>query len=264
MMMLASVSKYLSGSFALRGDVNRLKDAVNLVQNGLVPLICIDVEAWERQLLKVTEVGIAIYDPALGPSLFPAIETTHLIVKEHLNMVNGRFVPDKKHQFNGAKLYIISQREMAEFVRNLLLRFPRYAFVGHNFSGDVDWLRSLGINVPLDVPVIDVADIWQLLRNAGGTLHGVLEFLDIPHYNLHNAANDAYYTLLAALVITDPKVRLKKGLDTYTEIKGLSKSQKRRQTFQKTTPTEQVTLGAALYHRLLTPPSTTTSLTNNN
>ncbi|CAN3356548.1 hypothetical protein DICA3_F22342 [Diutina catenulata] len=236
MRSLESFTKYLAGPFHLRGDPQKVKEAISVVQMRGLPLVAIDVEAWERASEKVTELGISVYDPRKSTGRFPHIRTTHLIIKENHKYFNSRYVPDKKHQYNGMVSYVMAQAECAKFIQKLLTGLgSEFAFVGHQFDGDISWLRSIGIHIP-EVPVVDVGKIFQQSRSAGGTLHGVLDFCDVPHANLHNAANDAYYTLVAALAITDPDFRQLKKMDTFVECKGATKSQKRRDAFRTRTP----------------------------
>lgn len=50
---------------------------------------------------------------------------------------------------------------------------------------------------------VDTKDIFQAWKNDsnGRGLHYVLSVLNVPSKNLHNAGNDAYYTLCAAVLV---------------------------------------------------------------
>lgn len=83
--------------------------------------------------------------------------------------------------------------------RNLIL-------VGHDVGTDVNYLRKVGFD-PLSLPnlreVVDTASMYRALTRETNPrkLGSVLETFDIPGWFLHNAGNDAVYTLQAMLGI---------------------------------------------------------------
>lgn len=118
------------------------------------------------------------------------------------------------------------------------------AFVGHHIEGDIKWLKSLNIEIPDNVNTVDTHKLYTISRSRGGTLRGVLRLLGIPHGFLHNAGNDAYFTLLAAMALCDPEVRISKGLDAFYDVVKKTKAQMEREKFsdvaQLTTNTKTV------------------------
>lgn len=71
--------------------------------------------------------------------------------------------------------------------------------------GDVKYLQNMGYNV-LNLPpheIVDTAELYRFLRreNSSRFLGGVLADLGIAGWNLHNAGNDAVYTLQSMVVI---------------------------------------------------------------
>ena len=83
--------------------------------------------------------------------------------------------------------------------RNLIL-------VGHDVGGDVQYLRSIGYDINNLLNLQEIVDTTRMfrylkreinLRNLGN----VLGDLGISGWNLHNAGNDAVYTLQAMLGI---------------------------------------------------------------
>ena len=78
--------------------------------------------------------------------------------------------------------------------------------VGHNPAADIDYLAKIGYNVlKLDnlVETIDTASLWRAHKQEAQptSLGNILYHLDIAGWNLHNAGNDAAYTLQAMLAI---------------------------------------------------------------
>lgn len=208
--------------FRKESDLQSLKDSMESLYLRKRPAMCIDVEAWERNISKVTEVGVAIYDPKDLPySIFPVIKQYHIIIKEHERMVNGRFCPDNKRKFMGGTSYKMSMTECRSFMNKLILEYwgrtdvPDAVLVGHNVKADINWLRSVGVRLPEPLAIVDTSKLHSMSFTSGGSLRNILRLLQIPHGYLHNAANDAYYTLLAAFAYCDPETRTKLSLDTF-------------------------------------------------
>lgn len=198
-----------------------LRMAMDTVYLRQRPLVAIDIEAWERSTKKVTEIGVAIFDPeTLKDSILPQIEQMHLVIKEHQRMYNGRFCPDNKKNFMGGKSYLTTLNQAKHLVMDIVdeyINSRNGVFVGHHIEGDISWLKGIGVKIPDNPPIVDTNRLYSLSRRRGATLRGVLQLVDLPHGYLHNAGNDAYYTLLAVMAYTDPKVREAKGLDQFEE-----------------------------------------------
>jgi DNA polymerase III alpha subunit (gram-positive type) len=84
--------------------------------------------------------------------------------------------------------------------RNIIL-------VGHGVGADVSYLKSIGYdvhNLSNLEEVVDTALMWQSLKREPNprNLGTVLAEIDIVGWNLHNAGNDAVYTLQAMIAIS--------------------------------------------------------------
>lgn len=220
--------------------ITALRQSMEAVYLRKRPLVSIDIEAFERNPSKVTEVGVAIYDPEAQQLLLqPTIKTLHIIIKENKQMLNTRFVPNKKFEFNGGYSYELLMIQLRQFLANLFNHYLvdcRGSLVGHNVDGDIKWIRGMGVK--FDNPsLVDTMKIFNYSRSKGTTLRGLLRTLGIPHANLHNAANDAYYTLLASFALCDPQQRERFNLDTYLTLypsdlpKKVRDADKRREKF---------------------------------
>lgn len=192
--------------------------------------LCVDLEAWEMDQSKVTEVGISSLDTRNlvgtdpghnGSNWFRSIKTRHIIIQEHKRFVNGRFVhgcPDKFNfgQSESVSLYKVSKllnqifddpspetkREQDQDKRKIIL-------VGHGLSNDTAYLQTIrfkphaGNRVAFD---IDTQKIVGTKRNTVG-LNRMLAGLGLEAQNLHNAGNDAHYTMqgLVSIVVQHTK-----------------------------------------------------------
>ncbi|EGW30221.1 uncharacterized protein SPAPADRAFT_63840 [Spathaspora passalidarum NRRL Y-27907] len=192
-----------------------LEEYMKLVWSKDKPLVSIDCEAYEHAPKKITEIGVSILDPTKY-SLSPQIQTIHIVIKEHLSLRNGKYVADNKNKFMGGISHVLSIKEANKMMQLLSQKYlvdKKGILVGHHVGSDIGFLKSLKISLPEDIDQIDTLKLHKISRNKGGSLHMILKALGIPYAHLHNAGNDAYYTLLVALAYCDPVVRLDKNLD---------------------------------------------------
>ena len=166
--------------------------------NPPIGFVALDVEAYEADTTKVLEVGIAC---ASGVDVFDVGEevVTHLVVADHLDLHNGRFVPDHRAHLNFGRAETVPLDGLAEKIRETLHTIRQQVsalyVVGHSIQHDIDWLKTLGIDVQMEG--CDIAKAWQAREGAVHltSLAHMLDGLKIEYSNLHNAANDAVYTL---------------------------------------------------------------------
>lgn len=199
-----------------------LRDGMKAVFGRRSTLFCIDVEAWEYNTSYVTEIGIAIYDPRKqANALMPSITLIHIIIQENRRKTNGKFVPEHSRNFNGKITYIMPQAEAVKFIQSLICYYfinerktRECCLVGHDVRGDIEWLKKLGISFPSDTNSLDTQKIYAATHGMNGaSLTNALRIADLPHAFLHNAGNDAYYTLVLALRLCDPQSRALSTLD---------------------------------------------------
>lgn len=84
--------------------------------------------------------------------------------------------------------------------RNIIL-------VGHGVGADITYLKTIGYdvhNLSNLQEIVDTALMWQGLKRelSPRNLGSVLAEIDIAGWNLHNAGNDAVYTLQAMIGIS--------------------------------------------------------------
>ena len=142
------------GKIAARAQANRKRGEAaveelarvrDLVATSRARFACVDVEAWERATGTVTEIGLAVWRDAGSGEHWTF---THLIIEEHVEKCNGRFVEDNKHNFIFGTSLVVSMDEATAIAREILCSAD--FIVGHAVKGDVKWLRSLGVTLNLD------------------------------------------------------------------------------------------------------------------
>jgi hypothetical protein len=187
--------------------------------------VCIDLEAYEFAQDKITEVGVSILDSrhvigtdpgSDGTEWLSKITTRHLIIQEHKRLVNKRFVHGCPDKFNFGKSEIVPLNRVHATLTHLFDnpspgsvlasdRGPRkLILVGHGLSNDTAYLNKLKFAPHAKGNIIQDIDTQKFAGTKKQTvsLSRLMAGLGIDPENLHNAGNDAAYTLQALLLIT--------------------------------------------------------------
>ncbi|KAF2633146.1 hypothetical protein BU25DRAFT_355212 [Macroventuria anomochaeta] len=201
--------------------------------------VCVDVESYERAHHKITEVGVATLDTRELASIAPGqdgenwrglIRARHFRIKEHVHLVNSEFVNGQPEGFDFGTSTIVSLAEapahvaacfsspfgahhtngvesLCDLMGGVDLNEKRnIVFLGHDSLGDVRYLQNLGYD-PMKVEnlleVLDTAVMYRVWRREQNptSLGKILYDFDIAGYKLHNAGNDAVFTVQAMLGI---------------------------------------------------------------
>ncbi|CAG61440.1 uncharacterized protein GVI51_K05687 [Nakaseomyces glabratus] len=226
-----------------------LTNCIKLLNSDRAILFSIDIEAFEFDTKIITEIGISIYDPRENLySTAPITRNYHLIVSEVLQLRNSKFVCDYKDCYLLGESFVMPLKECCAFVQALLNYYMKpstdnertwsRAFVGHNIKGDIKWLKDIGVdfrdigepagelrpykeeadkNEP--VYLLDTEKLYCAnYGRKGSNLGRILQLLEIPHAFLHNAGNDAHYTLELLKRMCDVQYRELKRLDDLEHI----------------------------------------------
>ncbi|KAK4106876.1 hypothetical protein N658DRAFT_414096 [Parathielavia hyrcaniae] len=188
---------------------------------GFVLFVAIDIEAWEENQDLVTEVGIAMLDTTEiqgvapgegGQKWFPHIRGRHIRVKENSWVMNSRYVRGCADAFDFGTSEFLLLSQVEPLITDLIDKAttpaggssPRpVVLVFHESSSDIKYLRVLSYHVeaaPNVVEVVDTREMHQYMArsNDSASLATVLSSVGIRSFrHLHNAGNDAVYTLQA-------------------------------------------------------------------
>lgn len=154
--------------------------------------------------------------------IFNKIVARHFRIREYMHMENRDFVQGCADKFEFGTSEIISRDsarsaiagcmeppyfDPARLSYNEPTAEPREVIlVGHGPHNDINYFRNLGYDVlslPNLIEVLDTAEMFRALTdevNTRGLAH-VLFHMDIIGWNLHNAGNDAVYTLQAMIAM---------------------------------------------------------------
>jgi hypothetical protein len=203
-----------------------------------VVFVCVDVESYERAHHKITEVGVATLDTRDLSGVAPGVDgeewrkkikARHFRIKEHRHLRNGQFVSDFADGFLFGESTFVPLNEAAQHVAacfhapfgahhpndpegNELMsdvdldEKRNIIFLGHDTLGDVRYLQQLGydpMKVENIVEALDTAVMYRVWRREQQptNLGRILNNFDIIGWRLHNAGNDAVYTVQAMLAI---------------------------------------------------------------
>ncbi|OCH94131.1 hypothetical protein OBBRIDRAFT_770486 [Obba rivulosa] len=177
--------------------------------------MALDFEAWDRDHTLLTEVGWSLVRFKDGEEI---TESGHLVVKEHRGYVNS-FVdwPDRRNYYNFGQSEDVDKktfkRKICELIADHRALGPLF-LIFHDNSQDIKYLRSSMVQaishvdflLPDAMPtsgtyVVDTSDMFSALEGNDTAdrrgLERMCHILQLQPKNMHNAGNDAHYTLLA-------------------------------------------------------------------
>ncbi|KAI9199337.1 uncharacterized protein BJ171DRAFT_518825 [Polychytrium aggregatum] len=125
----------------------------------------------------------------------------HFLIKENRHLSNGTFVPDNRYRYSFGTTQFQSLRKVCEELRRDLA-LPGQIVVGHALHGDAKMLESIGITVA-SMESYDTQRVYQGLTGKPEVLSltRMAQALGIPARHLHNAGNDACYTMQIFITI---------------------------------------------------------------
>ncbi|KAK0646599.1 hypothetical protein B0T16DRAFT_328729 [Cercophora newfieldiana] len=192
-----------------------------------VRFVAIDIEAYEHNHDLITEVGVAVLDTdklvGVGPgeagkNWFPLIDAHHFRVDEARWAVNRDHVHGCPDWFNFGDSEFVPRDmipSMLEKIINQAEAKPGETAIGgrrpvvlvfHESAADIKYLDVLGYSIYRATNVLEIADTRHMdsfnrRTNNPNALEKILGRLGVHCQNLHNAGNDAVYTLQAMIAL---------------------------------------------------------------
>lgn len=185
--------------------------------------VSVDVEAFERDQKCITEIGISTLDTEdlIGTTSGGTgsinwgekIVSRHFRIREYGHLRNKAFVEGCPADFCFGKSDWLKEMEAPSAIRSCFTPAApvstgdgakRVVLVAHNVEADIKYLQSLGLQpLALANDFLDTSNLYQALRRQDRqpSLASVLLDLGIAAKYLHNAGNDARYTLQAMLTM---------------------------------------------------------------
>ncbi|KAK2592909.1 hypothetical protein QQS21_009404 [Conoideocrella luteorostrata] len=203
--MLSKVRKYLN----LESEPHQVP----------VVFISIDIENLEDQPHPVTEIGIAALNTTNtkkvvgglgGAHWWTKIVSHHLIVRQYAMHVNRKYVQGCPDMFQFGQTEVVDDWHLLGKLRDTIAMHATgerdVVLVGHGIQSDIAHLSKLGFNpssIPRLIGTVDTQSLHQVWKRGEQPrrLDAVLSDLCIRHSYLHNAGNDATYTLRALVTM---------------------------------------------------------------
>ena len=211
---------------------SHLPNQVNLgtLSNGYstpVMFISVDVEAFEFDQKRITEIGVSTLETVdlygippgnHGKDWAAKINARHFRILEHGHLLNKVHVEGCPDKFNfGQSEWIHARDVKSTLERCFVPSIPplwalgtftqqpcKVVLVAHNAAADIKYLAELGFNVTEKISdCIDTEDIYRVVRREihSCALSTLLLQYRIAASHLHNAGNDANYTLRVMVAI---------------------------------------------------------------
>ena len=152
--------------------------------------VCIDLEQFEWQQHKLTEVGITTYNHAEG-----RIRTRHLIIRENYRKRNKKFVCDNKDNFLFGDSQTVSLKQAKQELNQILKDGP--CVIGHAIDGDLSWIRKY-LKIPThQCSYIDTNVLNKVIIGTKDSINlgRCCEQNNLDHCAPHNAGNDSHINM---------------------------------------------------------------------
>ncbi|CAO3633323.1 unnamed protein product [Cunninghamella blakesleeana] len=219
------VNKRINKTIEAKENYQRAKD---YVKGRKYVFVSLDIEAYELDHSILLEIGWSLFDSQTNQ-----FQDQHYMMEPYSHLRNGRYVEDQKLQFQfGTSVWCTLDQALDELYKDLAWATYRdggFILVGHGLKSDILYLKKqhftwpkikemdLDGNIILDpnrtsnvhdssmVTIINTDDLFGChindLHNPP-SLGKCLHHFHIDHSFLHNAGNDAHYTLDLMLALT--------------------------------------------------------------
>lgn len=174
---------------------------------------------------KANFAGVSVLDSRLikdvdpgadGQPWFHLMKHLHLRPNENIRYVNKRWVKGCPNRFNFGESAFIPlgdagrvmdrifsdpsrMHEACNFDSEILDVTPSIMLIGHDLKNDTDYLKQLNFTPKHVEGKIDTQRLARISKKQPPGLKKLLAALSIDAQNLHNAGNDAAYTLQAMI-----------------------------------------------------------------
>ncbi|CAO3573830.1 unnamed protein product [Mortierella alpina] len=161
--------------------------------------ISVDIESFEFEHSKILEIGWSIWDSGVHKFI-----DKHYAISEYRHLKNGKYVADRRDRFMfGETVWAGLQNSIAAFQEDLETAAKRnseglFVLIAHDMASDEGYLRKMGVEFPRGMIKFDTVELNGARvgdSNVKTGLGKLLDEVEIENYSLHNAGNDAHYTL---------------------------------------------------------------------
>lgn len=200
-----------------------------------VLFVSVDVEAFEYNQRLITEIGVStlatkdlvgIQPGVRGSNWVGKIRSHHFRVREHGHLVNKNHVEGCPGKFDFGESGWISIKDVStvleEYCHPTRLSHSgemyKVVLVGHDVSADIRYFNKIGLDiVEMFSDCIDTSNLYKASNrdNRQYSLSALLLRYGIAARNLHNAGNDARFTLCVMVAIALDHFQNKKSAEDW-------------------------------------------------
>ncbi|KAI8968164.1 hypothetical protein BDF20DRAFT_164262 [Mycotypha africana] len=190
--------------------------ARSLVNSNQYIFYSIDIEAYEKDHSILLEIGWSTYDSKLDQ-----FRDQHYINDNYRHLRNGTFVEDEKENFSfGTSVWCSLKKALGELRKDLdwaVKRDGGFVLVGHGFDTDLKYLQqqkfmwptsdggqTLNVTESANITILNTDILYAASINNlhnPPSLGRTLNLFNVDTWHLHNAGNDAHYTMLLLLIL---------------------------------------------------------------
>jgi len=179
-------------------DVLRQVEELRKLGNDSKLFVTFDMERFEHDQEKMLEIGIS---RCKGQEL----SGDHYIVEENMRYRNGDLVPDNREKFVFGNSKIRNEREIMRILGEETKKADYV--VSHAIDTDWHFLPQSIYNI-CEHKIIDAQDFFQIIQNKSHivSIETSCNELHIQTQFLHNAGNDAIYTMIYFMKLLEREV----------------------------------------------------------
>ena len=205
-----------------------------------VMFISVDVEAFEFNQKNITEIGISTLNTvdllgldsgANGKNWAAEIRSRHFRIREYGHLLNKVHVEGCPDKFDFGQSEWIYKRDVISVLEGCFNPFRpscssgtgKVILVGHDVAADIKYLTEIGFDAARMISdCIDTSDLYKASRRDGkqSALSTLLLQYGIAAKHLHNAGNDANYTLRVMVAIALDDSQHQKSAEEWEVEKG--------------------------------------------
>lgn len=121
----------------------------------------------------------------------------------------------RRDDFMHGTSFRLNKAKAAEHMTALFQSYNPVALVGHDVKADITYLKQLGVDLPPMLPIYDTRDLDGARCSDPSRQSGLTNLcfdLGLSPSMMHNAGNDAHWTMQAFIVLTEPTGPIKENL----------------------------------------------------
>jgi len=161
-----------------------------------IKILSFDMEMNEKNRNTLLEIGFSLLDTKTMK-----YTNQNILIEEEINTLNGSYVPNNKDNFMFGETLIMKLDDAKEYFDEILEKSDFY--VGHDLQNDLRHTKKEITKTDYFDTVNSSVPEYYGIKSDRMSLEKLSTALKLEPKFLHNAGNDAYYTLQSALKLVE-------------------------------------------------------------